>query len=251
MIRQQIGLAVLRDMLEVRVVLYLVDRWGDFGSLQDRVEVLLDVIGNTNRLGTSGSLDGLHLSPFRLEDFGIRGEERRVNQVQVHVVKTQLAERGGEVLLDRLVCLDGSLGGDEQLLARNAGSFDRSSQLLFISVRCRKLVFCDHRSSPDEKCVLTLSAVQVSESTSESVGRYVDDTLIKTFAASLAVGRAEAIGYLRPGSVCARVDTDYVQTLSTVYTHYRNVPPIVEFEAWKAFGVGVILALERLLQTTQ
>lgn len=50
--------------------------------------------------------------------------------------------------------------------------------------------------------MLTLSAVQVGKSTSESVGSHVDDTLIETFAASLAVGRTEAIGNLRPGSVC-------------------------------------------------
>lgn len=76
MVRQQIDLAVLRDVLKVRMVLYLVDRRGNFGRLENGIEVLLDVVRDTDRLGTSGSLDGFHLSPFSLEDFGIRGEER-------------------------------------------------------------------------------------------------------------------------------------------------------------------------------
>lgn len=48
----------------------------------------------------------------------------------------------------------------------------------------------------DEKRLPTLSAVQVGEATSESVGSHVNDTLIETFATSLAVGSAEAVGNL-------------------------------------------------------
>lgn len=135
MICQQIGLAVLGDVLQVRVVLDLVDRGRNFGRLQNWIEVFLDVVGHSDRLGTSGRANGFHLGPLRLQHLGVRGEEWRVDQVQIHVFQTQVPQRGGEVLLNGLVCFDGSLCCDKEILTRNAGGSDRSSQLLFVSVR--------------------------------------------------------------------------------------------------------------------
>lgn len=68
-------------MLEVRVVLDLVHRWHDLGSLEDCLQVALHKVGHADRPSFSRSLDLLHLSPGGLKLTVRLGKERGMDQI--------------------------------------------------------------------------------------------------------------------------------------------------------------------------
>lgn len=68
-------------MLEVRVEFDLVDRGRRLGRFEDPVEVLGQVVGDTDRAGQAGGFDLFHLGPFGLVVFLFVAEEGGVDQV--------------------------------------------------------------------------------------------------------------------------------------------------------------------------
>ena len=109
-------------MLQIRVEFDLVyRRWG-LASLEDPLEVLLEIVAHANRLDETLSFQLLHLSPSLLVLLLTFAEERRVNQVQVDVVHLQLLqaclERTRDVgnAADNLRCDKKLISGDSRLL---------------------------------------------------------------------------------------------------------------------------------------
>jgi hypothetical protein len=70
-----------RTMLQVRVEFDLVDRRGRLGRLEDPVEVLGQVVGDSDGAGQARGFDLFHLGPFGLVVFFLVAEERGVDQV--------------------------------------------------------------------------------------------------------------------------------------------------------------------------
>lgn len=68
-------------VLEVGVVFDLVDGGRDRGCCEGGLEVCLQVVGYTNRLGFAGFLDRFHFRPGALEVSGGFGEEGGVDEV--------------------------------------------------------------------------------------------------------------------------------------------------------------------------
>ena len=73
-------------MLQVGVVFNLVDSWNNLRSLQDSLEILLQEVGDTNRLRLSRGLDSFHIRPLLLQIFRCFREEWRVYEILVDVV---------------------------------------------------------------------------------------------------------------------------------------------------------------------
>lgn len=121
------------SVLQVWMELDLIDSGPNFGSLEDRLEVWLEEVADTNtlRLPTRGHL--FHLRPFLLElGVGIVtfGEERRMDQIEVDIVQPQLLQTRVDGAGD-ILNVGNHFGGDEELVARHAALLDGIAQLLF------------------------------------------------------------------------------------------------------------------------
>ena len=121
-------------LVEQRVQLDLVDHRRDEGQVDDRRQMFLGEVGDSDRTGMSFSAgldhaaEGVHILTHR------RG--RPVNQVEVDVIQAQSLQAGatGSLRLDETVVFGGQLGGDEQLRAGNPGGRDRAADAGFVAV---------------------------------------------------------------------------------------------------------------------
>lgn len=111
-------------------LIYLVDSRHHLGRLECCLDVLRHIVRDTNGLCKPLCLNLLHLRPSFLQLLIGLGEERRMNQIQVHVVKLQLFQAGldgvgdvGDVVHD-LCC-------DVELASVDAAFLDCRAQFIF------------------------------------------------------------------------------------------------------------------------
>ena len=70
-----------RSMLQVRVELDLIDRRRRLGRLEDPVEVLGQIVGDSDGAGQACGFDLFHLGPFGLVVFFLFAEKGGVDEV--------------------------------------------------------------------------------------------------------------------------------------------------------------------------
>lgn len=86
--------------LQIRMILNLIDRRLNPRRLQSSLQMLNQIVRDTDGLRAAGVLNGLHLGPGALQVLGGLGPEGRMDQVEVHVIQLEFCERGGEGLLN-------------------------------------------------------------------------------------------------------------------------------------------------------
>lgn len=161
--------------------------------------MFLNVVGHANGLGPTRLLDSLHLSPFVLCLLGIiLGPEGGVNQIEVNIVESHRFQRGREGLFDGLALPGRALGGDKQVLTRNLGLFDCSTEFLLVSIGFGVLLACPSVRLRWRTCVRTLGSIEVVEARLDSSHGDFHDILVEPFAGTtrLVVGCAQAISDL-------------------------------------------------------
>jgi hypothetical protein len=141
-----LGLAVV-DELGRRVVgveLDLVDGRDGLagGVVEELLQVLDREVGNTNVLHAAGrgkllellpGLDEVPVGVVLLEVIGVGGG-RPVHEVKVDVVHSEVLEGRGDALFHTLVPWVVKLGGDPDLLSRDAGVLDTLADLVLVAV---------------------------------------------------------------------------------------------------------------------
>lgn len=106
-------------MLQVRVELNLVDSWWNSASLQNPLEMLWKVVRHSNRFGQALVLDLLHLLPLGLMFLLGFAEERRMNEIEIHIIHTKFLQAGLESTRD-VGDVGDDFGDNVQLLAGDA-----------------------------------------------------------------------------------------------------------------------------------
>lgn len=106
----------------------------DLGEIEQLLHLALIVVGHANAPRAATALELFKLSPDLLDATSLLREAREVNQVQVEVINTEvrqgLVELGVHVLaLNRVV-----LGRDEELIARDVGCLESSTNRHLVAV---------------------------------------------------------------------------------------------------------------------
>jgi hypothetical protein len=126
--------ALLRQfrLLVAGVQLNLVDGRDNFCGLQQIVQVVCEEVGDTDGPDLVVFIQPLHLLPGL--DVQVLGRHRPMDEVQVHVIQAEDLAAVLECCLGPVLFTVPELGGDKDVLARNAGGCDRCSNSGLVAV---------------------------------------------------------------------------------------------------------------------